>query len=137
MFTQVNHPEIRPVRWPFVRWVLAAALLASPLFAGAHEKAAGQSPTSASVPMGHSHMGHAGAHACMAMTGDVDYDFAVNMRKHHQMALMMSEAQLKQGKDGALGVMATQMIAAQKKEIAELDRWIETRDRAKASERAN
>lgn len=137
MSTHVNRPEIRYVRWPLVRWALAAALLASPVVASAHEKAAGQPPTSASVPMDHSRMGHTDSHAGMSMTGDVDYDFAVNMRKHHQMALTMSEAQLKKGKDATLRAMATQIIAAQKKEISELDRWIATRDRAKASQSAN
>ena len=59
-----------------------------------------------------------------SMTGDVDYDFAVNMRAHHQMALDMSEAELKNGKSPKLRTMATNIIAAQKKEIASLDKWI-------------
>jgi uncharacterized protein (DUF305 family) len=109
-------------------------MLVSPMLASAHEKTAMPPPASSSAaPMDHSRMGHMDAHAGMAMTGDVDYDFAVNMRKHHQMALMMSEAQLKNGKNAKLRAMATQIIAAQKKEIAELDRWIATRNRAKAS----
>jgi uncharacterized protein (DUF305 family) len=44
----------------------------------------------------------------MSMTGDVDYDFAVNMRKHHQMGMHM----------------AKDIIAAQKKEIILFDQWI-------------
>jgi hypothetical protein len=60
----------------------------------------------------------------MSMTGDVDYDFAVNMRAHHQMALDMSEVELKNGKSPKLRAMATNIIAAQKKEIASLDKWI-------------
>ena len=60
----------------------------------------------------------------MSMTGDVDYDFAVNMRMHHQMAVDMSQAQLKNGKSPKLRTMATNIIAAQKKEIAVLDQWI-------------
>ena len=60
----------------------------------------------------------------MSMTGDADYDFAANMRKHHQMAVDMSEAQLKKGKDADMLKMAKSIIAAQKKEIAELDRWL-------------
>ncbi|EIT67763.1 MULTISPECIES: DUF305 domain-containing protein [Hydrocarboniphaga] len=60
----------------------------------------------------------------MSMTGDADYDFAANMRKHHQMAVDMSEAQLKKGKDADMLKMAKSIIVAQKKEIAELDRWL-------------
>lgn len=137
MSTHLNHPEIRSVRWPFARWALTAALLAPPLVATAHEKAAAQPPASASAPMEHSGMNKTDAHAGMSMTGNVDYDFAVNMRKHHQMALTMAEAQLKEGRDAKLRAMATQIIVGQKKEIAELDRWIATRDRAKASQSAN
>lgn len=60
----------------------------------------------------------------MSMTGDVDYDYAVNMRMHHQMAVDMSQAQLKNGKSPKLRSMATNIIAAQKKEITVLDQWI-------------
>lgn len=60
----------------------------------------------------------------MSMTGDVDYDFAFNMRMHHQMAVDMSQAQLKNGKSPKLRAMATNIIAAQKKEIAILDAWL-------------
>ena len=120
------------------RWALSAALLAAPMLVSAHEKTASPPPASSSAaPMDHSRMGHMQAHAGMSMTGDIDYDFAFNMRKHHQMALVMSEAQLHKGNDTKLRVMATQIIAAQKKEIAELDRWIAARDRAKVSRGAN
>lgn len=90
-----------------------------------------------SMPMDHAARGGANAHAGMSMTDDVDYDFAVNMRKHHQMALTMAEAQLKNGKNAMPRGMATKIIAAQKKEIAELDRWIAVRDRARPSQSAH
>lgn len=61
----------------------------------------------------------------MSMTGDVDHDFAANMRMHHQMAVDMSEAQLKNGTNPEMRQMAEGIIAAQKKEIAELDQWLE------------
>lgn len=60
----------------------------------------------------------------MSMTGDVDYDFAANMRMHHQMAVEMSQAELKNGKNPEMLRMAKDIIAAQKKEIAVLDQWI-------------
>ena len=60
----------------------------------------------------------------MSMTGDVDYDFAANMRMHHQMAVEMAQAELKNGKNPEMLRMAKDIIAAQKKEIAVFDQWI-------------
>ncbi|HEC5277302.1 MULTISPECIES: DUF305 domain-containing protein [Gammaproteobacteria] len=60
----------------------------------------------------------------MSMTGDVDYDFAANMRMHHQMAVEMSQTELKNGKNPEMLRMAKDIIAAQNKEIAVLDQWI-------------
>lgn len=60
----------------------------------------------------------------MSMTGDVDYDFATNMRMHHQMAIEMAQAELKSGKNQEMLHMAKDIIAAQKKEIAVFDQWI-------------
>jgi len=60
----------------------------------------------------------------MSMTGDTDYDFAANMRMHHQMAVDMSQAELKNGKNPQMLRMAKHIIAAQKKEIAVLDKWL-------------
>lgn len=62
----------------------------------------------------------------MSMTGDVDYDFAANMRMHHMMALKMSEAQLANGKNPEMKQMAKDIIATQKKEIAAFDQWMTT-----------
>lgn len=133
MSIHTKSSQSRSSRWQLSRWALMAALIATPILATAQKTAEHPMPTSSSMPMDHSRMGQANEHAGMSMTGDVDYDFAVNMRKHHQMALMMAEALLKKGKDAKLRKMATQIIAAQKKEIAELNRWIAARDRAKAS----
>jgi len=60
----------------------------------------------------------------MLVTGNVDFDFAANMRTHHQMALDMAQAQLKNGKDANMQKMAKKIIAAQTREIAELDQWL-------------
>ena len=60
----------------------------------------------------------------MSMTGDTDYDFAANMRMHHQMAVDMSQAELKNGKNPQMLLMAKDIIAAQKKEIATFDKWM-------------
>lgn len=65
----------------------------------------------------------------MSMTGDTDHDFAANMRMHHQMAVDMSEAMLKNGKDPQLLQMSRDIISAQKKEMAVLDQWLAARKR--------
>jgi len=57
-------------------------------------------------------------------SGDTDYDFAVMMRIHHQGAVDMAQMELDQGKDPQLRAMAKEIIAAQKKEIAQFDQWI-------------
>ncbi|MHA6127585.1 DUF305 domain-containing protein [Pseudomonas mohnii] len=63
----------------------------------------------------------------MSMTGDVDYDFAANMRMHHQMAIEMAQAELKSGKNQEMLHVAKDIIAAQKKEIAVFDQWIKAK----------
>lgn len=65
----------------------------------------------------------------MSMTGDVDYDFAANMRMHHQMAVEMAQAELQNGKNPEMLRMAKDIIAAQKKEMAEFDQWIKANEK--------
>jgi len=60
----------------------------------------------------------------MSMTGNVDYDFAANMRNHHQMAITMAQAQLSNGKDSDMRQMAEDIIEAQKEEVAMFDEWM-------------
>jgi len=92
---------------------------------------------SASMPMGQMHQGAAAAHDMkasmmmgmdgmqkMKMTGDTDKDFAMMMKLHHQQALNMAELQLAQGKSPEMKTMARQIIVAQKKEIAQFDKWL-------------
>lgn len=60
----------------------------------------------------------------MPMSGDVDMDFASMMRMHHQQALDMANMELANGKSSEMKAMARKIIAAQKKEIAEFDKWL-------------
>jgi hypothetical protein len=60
----------------------------------------------------------------MKPTGNPDIDFALMMRMHHQGAISMAEAELKDGKDPQMKKMATAIIATQKKEIATLDKFL-------------
>ena len=92
---------------------------------------------SASMPMGQMHKGAAGSHDMkasmmmgmdgmqkMTMTGDTDKDFAMMMKMHHQQALNMAEMELANGKSPEMKTMAKQIIVAQKKEIAQFDKWL-------------
>jgi len=60
----------------------------------------------------------------MKMTGNVDVDFAMMMRIHHQGAIDMAESELRDGKDPQMKKMAKSIIAAQKKEIATFDKFL-------------
>ncbi|NMM05383.1 MAG: DUF305 domain-containing protein [Polaromonas sp.] len=60
----------------------------------------------------------------MQMMGNTDIDFAMMMRVHHQGAIEMAEAELLDGKDAQMRKMAKDIIAAQKKEIAQLDKFL-------------
>ena len=65
--------------------------------------------------------------ASMQMMGNTDMDFAMMMRVHHQGAIDMAEAELRDGKDPEMRKMAKAIIAAQKKEIAQLDKFLAKR----------
>jgi uncharacterized protein (DUF305 family) len=60
----------------------------------------------------------------MQMSGNPDVDFAMMMRIHHQGAIQMAEMELKNGKAPQMRKMAQKIIAAQKKEIAEIDKFL-------------
>ncbi len=91
----------------------------------------------AGMPMGQAHMGATGPHDMkasmmtgmqgmqqMPMSGDIDKDFAMMMKLHHQQALNMAEMELANGKSSEMKAMAKQIISAQKKEIAQFDKWL-------------
>jgi uncharacterized protein (DUF305 family) len=66
----------------------------------------------------------------MKMTGMPDVDFAMAMRVHHQGAIQMAQAELRDGKEPQMRVMAKDIIYAQKKEIAQLDMFLAKRGHA-------
>ncbi len=57
-------------------------------------------------------------------TGDTDYDFAMMMRMHHEQGRKMAQNEIDNGKDATLRKMAKKILATQKKEIAQFDRWM-------------
>ncbi|MBW0171033.1 MAG: DUF305 domain-containing protein [Hydrogenophaga sp.] len=60
----------------------------------------------------------------MPMTGNTDVDFSMMTRIHHQRAIDMAQAELRDGKAPQMRKMASQIISAQKKEIAEMDKFL-------------
>ena len=58
------------------------------------------------------------------MTGDPDQDLVAMMMPHHQGAIDMAKAELTHGKDAFTRKLATDIIAAQEKEIAEMLDWL-------------
>jgi uncharacterized protein (DUF305 family) len=59
-----------------------------------------------------------------SMTGNADRDFMLMMIPHHQSAIDMARAELKYGKDARVRALATNVIAAQSKEIDEMKSWL-------------
>ena len=107
--------------------VAMAALLmaAAPTWTNAAEPAKNDPKSMPSEKMDQSKMDGMKDMDGMSMTGDMDYDFAANMRMHHKKAVDMAQAELKNGKDPKMVRMAKDIIAAQKKEITAFDKWME------------
>ena len=63
----------------------------------------------------------------MQMTGNVDQDFAMMMKHHHQAGIEMAQVQAREGKDPEMRQQAQKIIESQKKEMAELDEWLQAK----------
>ena len=118
-----------------IKAVCVASLIALMGMAAQAQSTAPTSPTTMS--MADMHKGATGAQDMkgtmmmgmeemqkMPMSGDNDKDFAMMMKIHHQQALNMAEMQLKTGRSPEMKSMAKQIIAAQKKEIVQFDKWL-------------
>ena len=115
-----------PTNW-LVTIAVAAALAAASLPATAHEAPSkGGSGSGASMEMHKSMMKGMKEMQSMKPSGNVDHDFAMMMRLHHQQAIEMAQHELKHGKDAKMRQMAQKIVDDQKKEIAELDEWMKS-----------
>jgi uncharacterized protein (DUF305 family) len=86
-------------------------------------------PTDSAATKGYKQSMNAMMSEAPAYTGDADVDFMQQMRVHHQAAIAMSETQLEHGSDAEARTLAEQIIAEQRREIAEIDRWLASRQR--------
>lgn len=60
------------------------------------------------------------------MTGNADYDFASMMIPHHEGAIVMAEAVIKQGKSAELIAFSKKVVEVQNQEIATLKAFLKT-----------
>ncbi|MEJ8859496.1 DUF305 domain-containing protein [Variovorax robiniae] len=97
---------------------MAFAMASTAAFAQAPKEEPGSSR------MKHSMMAGMDGMQKMPMSGDTDKDFAMMMKMHHEQAVVMAQEELKSGKSPEMKAMARKIISAQKKEIAEFDRWL-------------
>jgi len=120
-------------------FALAAALLAPAAVQAQPAKMASEMPMSTTKPMPAAGMDMKAMMkdmnekmASMPMTGKPDIDFAMMMRIHHEGAIQMADAQLRDGKEPQMRKMAKDIVSAQKKEIAQLDKFLATHGHAAA-----
>ena len=62
----------------------------------------------------------------MAMTGNMDKDFVMMMKTHHQSAIDMANDELSHGKKYEMKKMAQKIIEDQNKEIKEFNNWLDS-----------
>ena len=74
--------------------------------------------------MDHNSMECSHGTAGMSKTGNADYDFAANMKMHHQMGIQMANTQIKNGKNPKMVKMAKAIVANQTQESAAFDTYL-------------
>jgi uncharacterized protein (DUF305 family) len=113
---------------------VAAALMTSLSIVAFGQESGGDSKEAKSMPAKDMHSMMAKGMKemqSMRMTGNMDRDFAMMMRHHHQQGVEMAQMEMQHGKDANMREMAQKIIDSQKKEIAEFDQWLSQHGGAK------
>ena len=63
----------------------------------------------------------------MPMTGDVDKDFAMMMKMHHQQAIDMARVEVQNGRSAQMKALANKIIKDQQAEIRQIDQFLQQR----------
>ena len=106
--------------------LIAAAVNAQPMAPTAASASTSRPKSAMPHDMKHSMMDGMDQMQKMPMSGDVDKDFAMMMKVHHQQAVKMAQMELDHGKSEPMKEMARKIIAAQNQEISAFDRWLAT-----------
>lgn len=106
--------------------VVALAVMMAPLSMAADKTdSMGKGPSSNHSAQMH-HMMQQGIQdmQSMPMSGDMDHDFVMMMKHHHQQGIKMAQMEMEHGKDPQAKAMAKKIIASQQEEIKKFDQWL-------------
>lgn len=88
------------------------------------QSGAQKSQSSPSMEMHQSMMKGAKDSMAMKPSGNMDHDFVMMMRHHHQMGVQMAEREIRDGKDEKAKEFARNIVKSQNQEIKEFDEWL-------------